>query len=162
MRYLPHTESEITEMLQTIGVKSISGLFSTIPSSLQLKNLPDLPKALSEQELRDELHRLANKNTSSLHSSTFLGGGAYNHYVPSPISQLINRGEFFTAYTPYQPEVSQGTLQALFEYQTMICELTGMQVANASNYDVSTACAEAVLMAHRINKKKKALKAVPG
>lgn len=143
-------------MLGVIGVPSLDALFSSIPEELILKKL-NLPEALSEMDLRTTLLTLSKKNQSVRDVSSFLGGGAYHHYVPSPISQLINRGEFFTAYTPYQPEVSQGTLQALFEYQTMICELTNMEVANASNYDAATACAEALLMAHRITKKKKAL-----
>lgn len=157
MRYLPHTPDEISSMLKEIGAQSLDDLFSSIPESLRLKKDLNLPKALSEMELRTELLGLAKRNTSVRDAVSFLGGGAYHHYIPSPISQLINRGEFFTAYTPYQPEVSQGTLKALFEYQTMMCELTGMEVANASNYDASTACAEALLMAHRLTKKKKAL-----
>lgn len=144
-------------MLKVIGAHSIDDLFSSVPKSLKLKKPLNLPTPLSEVELRLELQKISTKNTSVNDSVSFLGGGIYNHYIPSAISQLINRGEFLTAYTPYQPEVSQGTLQALFEYQTMVCELTGMEVANASNYDASTACAEAVLMVHRINKKNKAL-----
>src|SRR3990167_2610320 len=157
MRYLPHTENEITEMLATIGVKSVEELFRSIPPSLKLNRELNIPEALSEMELRKALLQLSKKNKTIRDTITFLGGGAYHHYLPSAISQLINRGEFFTAYTPYQPEVSKGTLQSLFEYQTMVCELTGMDVANASHYDASTACAEALLMAHRITKKKKAL-----
>lgn len=157
MRYLPHTEQDISEMLKTIGVSKLEDLFNSIPENLQFKKPLNMPAALPEMELRSELLKLSKKNVSVRDSVSFLGGGAYHHYVPSAISQLINRGEFFTAYTPYQPEVSQGTLQALFEYQTMMCELTGMEIANGSNYDASTACAEALLMAHRINKKKKAL-----
>lgn len=157
MRYLPHTPQEIQEMLGVIGVLSLEDLFSSIPANLRLKRNLKLPPALSEMELRSELLLLSKKNVSVRDASSFLGGGAYHHYIPSPISQLSNRGEFFTAYTPYQPEVSQGTLQAMFEYQTQICELTGMEVANASNYDASTACAETLLMAMRINQKKKAL-----
>lgn len=156
-RYLPHTDDEVKEMLGAIGVSRLEDLFSSIPQENQLKRDLNLPAPLSEMELRTELLKLSKKNVSVRDASSFLGAGAYHHYVPSPISQLINRGEFFTAYTPYQPEVSQGTLQALFEYQSMMCELTGMEVANASNYDASTGCAEALLMANRINKKKKAL-----
>jgi glycine dehydrogenase subunit 1 len=157
MRYLPHTEEQINQMLSVIGKSKIEDLFDTIPSELRLKNDLDITKAKSEIELRDFFTDLAKENQSSSQAISFLGGGAYHHYVPSIISQLILRGEFLTTYTPYQPEVSQGTLQALFEYQTMMCELTGMDVANGSNYDLSTACAEALLMSERINKKKKAL-----
>lgn len=157
MRYLPHTSDEINEMLAEIKAPSIDHLFSTIPEFFRLKKPLNLPPALSEMELRAEMLYLAKKNVSVRDCISFLGGGAYHHYLPSAISQLINRGEFFTAYTPYQPEVSQGTLKALFEYQTMLCELTGLEVANASNYDASTACAEALLMAHRMTGKKKAL-----
>ncbi|HBF14003.1 MAG TPA: aminomethyl-transferring glycine dehydrogenase subunit GcvPA [Deltaproteobacteria bacterium] len=157
MRYLPHTKQDIKDMLQVIGKDSVDALFESIPEELRLKRALNLPKALSEMELRSEMLRLSKKNVSVRDTVSFLGGGAYNHYVPSPISQLINRGEFFTAYTPYQPEVSQGTLQALFEFQTMICELTGMEIANASNYDASTGCAEALLMSARLNGRKKAL-----
>lgn len=157
MRYFPHTEEEIKEMLQLIGRDSLEDLFRSIPDNLKLYQKLKLPPALSELELRSEILKISKRNTSVRDCDSFLGGGAYHHYIPSPISQLINRGEFFTSYTPYQPEVSQGTLQALFEYQSMLCELTEMDVANASNYDLSTACAEALLMAERINKKKKAL-----
>ena len=157
MRYLPHTPQDIQAMLQTIGVSSVEDLFASIPPELRLKQPLKIPPALSELELRSEILKISKRNTSVRDAISFLGGGAYHHYIPSPISQLINRGEFFTAYTPYQPEVSQGTLQALFEYQTMLCELTGMEIANASNYDASTACAEALLMAHRLNGKKRGL-----
>lgn len=157
MRYIPHTPEEIAEMLKVAGVGSPEDLFSTIPEEFKLKKPLNLPPPLCEMELKAHLLSLSKKNVSVRDSSSFLGGGAYHHYIPAAISQLINRGEFFTAYTPYQPEVSQGTLQALFEYQTLVCRLTGMEIANASNYDASTACAEAVLMAHRINKRKKAL-----
>lgn len=156
MRYLPHTPKEIAEMLEVVGQSSLDDLFRSIPPDLKLKEDLKLPLALSEMELRSELLKISKKNVSVRDSHSFLGGGAYNHYTPSAISQLINRGEFFTAYTPYQPEVSQGTLQALYEYQTLWCELTGMEVANGSNYDASTACAEALLMAHRLNGRKKA------
>ncbi len=157
MRYIPHSSKDIEEMLKTIGVASVDDLFKGIPDDLRLKSQLELPKALSELELRDELREIADSNINLSEGSNFIGAGAYHHYVPAVISQLIQRGEFLTAYTPYQAEVSQGTLQAIFEFQTMICELTGMEVANASNYDLSTACAEALIMANRVNKKKKAL-----
>jgi len=157
MRYLPHTQTDIDEMLKAIGVSEVNELFCSIPEVLRLKDSLNLPRSLSEQELRDEFRELSDSNINLAEGSNFIGAGAYHHYVPSLVSQLVGRGEFLTAYTPYQAEVSQGTLQAIFEFQTMICELTGMDVANASNYDLSTACAEALMMARRVNKKKKAL-----
>lgn len=157
MRYIPHTPDDIQAMLKTIGVNSIEDLFRGIPDADRLKSELKLAEGLPETELRKELYRFADKNINFTEGVNFIGGGAYHHYLPSVIATLVQRGEFLTAYTPYQPEVSQGTLQAVFEFQTMMCELTGMEVANASNYDLSTACAEAVLMARRVNGKNKAL-----
>ncbi len=157
MRYLPHTDDDIQTMLKTIGVKSLDALFDGIPASHRLKGKLDLPPALFETELRQEVGALADKNIHAGEAKNFIGAGAYHHYVPSAINYLIKRGEFLTCYTPYQPEVSQGTLQAVFEFQTMVCELTGMEVANASQYDLSTACAEAILMANRVNGRRKTL-----
>lgn len=157
MRYLPHTPKEIQEMLQTIGVRNLEDLFSTIPEPLRLKRPLDLPESLSEIELRNHLRNISRKNAHGEEWSVFLGGGSYSHYIPSAVSYLISRGEFLTAYTPYQPEVSQGTLQAIFEYQTMVSEILGMEVANASHYDASTATAEAALMALSITDRKKVL-----
>lgn len=157
MRYLPHTPDDISAMLKLIGVKNIDDLFVGIPDEVKFKGQLPLADGLAEQELRQHIKSLADRNINLGEGLNFIGGGAYQHYVPSVISQLINRGEFLTAYTPYQPEVSQGTLQAIFEFQTMVCELTGMEVANASNYDLSTSCAEAVMMAHRVNGKNKVL-----
>ncbi|MCP5464679.1 MAG: aminomethyl-transferring glycine dehydrogenase subunit GcvPA [Deltaproteobacteria bacterium] len=157
MRYIPHTQEDIEAMLKTIGAASVDELFDGVPENLRHRELLPLPAALPEPELRKELTELAQMNQSVSQRKNFLGGGAYHHYVPSVIAPLVKRGEFLTAYTPYQPEVSQGTLQAIFEFQTMVCELTGMEVANASNYDLSTACPEAIMMAARINNKKKVL-----
>ncbi|MBU0505561.1 MAG: aminomethyl-transferring glycine dehydrogenase subunit GcvPA [bacterium] len=159
MRYIPHTQDDISEMLKTIGVSSVDELFKSIPEEFHLKENLKLPKGLAEQELRQEIRELADSNISLAEGCNFIGAGAYHHYIPSVIKHLVKRGEFLTAYTPYQAEVSQGTLQAIFEFQTMISELTGMDVSNASNYDLSTACAEALLMAKRINRKNKVLMA---
>ena len=153
MPYIPHTEKDIKEMLNAIGIASVEGLFNSIPDSLKIKETLNLPPALSEQELLRELTELSRKNATAGEYVSFLGAGAYHHYIPSLVNHLISRSEFYTAYTPYQPEISQGTLQAIFEYQTLICQLTGMEVGNASMYDGASATAEAVLMARRINNK---------
>lgn len=157
MRYLPHTHTEIEQMLKTIGVSNIDDLFLSIPETLRFKKNLNLPAPLSELELRNHLRELSRKNAHGENWSVFLGAGSYSHYIPSAVSQLLTRGEFLTAYTPYQPEISQGTLQAIFEYQTMVCEILGMDVSNASHYDGSTGTAEAALMALSISKRKKIL-----
>jgi len=157
MRYIPHTEEDVRQMLATIGVDSIEDLFEEVPADLRLDRELELPETLAEGELLRELQALASQNASSSAYLSFLGGGAYNHFIPSVIDQLVSRSEFYTAYTPYQPEISQGTLQAIFEYQTLICQLTGMDVSNASMYDGASACAEAVLMAARATRRKKIL-----
>ncbi len=158
MRFIPHTEQDIREMLEAVGVQNIDQLFAGIPSDLQLgSKLLDLPSALSESEVISTLRQIQMRNPDMGEMSSFLGAGAYRHYSPAVIGSLIQRGEFSTSYTPYQAEVSQGTLQAIFEFQTMITMLTGMDVSNASMYDGASALAEAVLMAHRINKKKEYL-----
>ena len=158
MRFIPHTEQDIREMLETIGVQNVDQLFAGIPDDLQLGNKHlDLPPALSEIEVVSALRQLQMRNPDPEEISSFLGAGAYRHYSPAVISSLIQRGEFSTSYTPYQAEVSQGTLQAIFEFQTMITMLTGMDVANASMYDGASALAEAVLMSNRINQKKEYL-----
>lgn len=155
MRYLPHTEKEINEMLKVIGAKSIDDLFSSIPLPLRLKRDLNLPKPESEIELLQHLNRLGSKNkTDALY---FLGAGAYRHHVPSAVKTIVSRSEFITPYTPYQPEISQGTLQTIFEFQTMICRLFGMDVSNASHYDGATATAEAALIAAKSTKRKKIL-----
>lgn len=143
-------------MMAAIGITSPEELFRSIPEELKLKGMLRIPPSLTEQELIRNFEKKARKNTCSEYLS-FLGAGAYNHFIPFVVDYLSSRGEFVTPYTPYQPEVSQGTLQVIFEYQTLICQLTGMDIANASLYDGASGSAEAVLMAHRINGKKKIL-----
>lgn len=145
--YCPNTPEEEREMLAAIGVKGIDDLFGVIPPELRAVSF-DLPQGVSEFELLQRMRELAAKNTQAL--TTFIGGGYYDHFIPAVVDSLTGRGEFYTAYTPYQPECSQGTLQALYEYQTAICALTGMEVSNASLYDGGTALAEAAMMALRI------------
>jgi len=153
--YIPHTEAEVARMLATIGIGSIDELFSTIPAKLRLDRPLDLRPALSEQELSAELSAMAARNASLAPHDWFLGAGTYAPHLPSAIDALISRGEFLTAYTPYQAEMSQGTLQAIFEWQTMMSSLTGMDVANASMYDGASATAEATLMAMRVTRRHK-------
>src|SRR5438132_8574839 len=141
-------------MLRQIGLDSPEELFQSIPEDLRLRGHLNTPAALSEIELLAGFERMAEQNVAARRSS-FIGGGAYSHYVPTIVDHIISRSEFFTAYTPYQPEISQGTLQTIFEFQTLVCQLTGMEVANASMYDGSTALAEAVLMAERVTKRSK-------
>ncbi|WP_028388833.1 aminomethyl-transferring glycine dehydrogenase subunit GcvPA [Legionella fairfieldensis] len=152
MPYIPHTAAEIEAMLASIGVENTRELFDEIPDSLLYGGFKHLPAGMSEMAMLKEAGRLANKNQQGL---CFVGAGCYDHHIPAAVWDLASRGEFLTAYTPYQAEASQGTLQLLYEYQTMIAELTGMDVANASMYDGGTALAEAVLMAVRINKHSK-------
>ncbi|KAF0107582.1 MAG: glycine dehydrogenase subunit 1 [Anaerolineaceae bacterium] len=147
MTYIPISPSEREAMLATIGVKKIEDLFKDVPAKHRFPDL-DLPPALTEMEAAAELGELSAGNESVREMVSFLGAGAYNHYIPSVVDHILRRGEFYTAYTPYQPEVSQGTLQAIFEYQSLITALTGMEVANASHYDGATAVAEAVNMAY--------------
>lgn len=147
MRYLPLTEEERQEMLQSLGVDKIEDLFTAIPEEMRLRTDLDLPAPLSEAELIRHFTELANKNNDLKSSVSFLGAGSYDHLVPSVIKHLVGRGEFLTAYTPYQPEITQGVLQSIFEFQTLICQLTGMEAANASMYDGASALAEAALMA---------------
>ena len=154
MRYHPHTEREIQQMLEKIGVGDISQLFEQIPPELRSTASLSLPEAMSEPELMLHLEQLAGSDTGSSMLS-FLGAGAYHHHIPAAVSALISRGEFLTAYTPYQPEASQGTLQAIFEFQTLICQLMTLELANASLYDGASAAAEAVLMARRWYKNKR-------
>ena len=153
MRYLPHTSEDIDNMLETIGIKSLNNLFSSIPDNLRTKQKIDIPKSLSEWELNSHMQNLSLMNSASKNYKYFIGAGNYDHYIPAIIPYLISRSEFMTAYTPYQPEVSQGTLQGIYEFQTMIAKLLGMDVSNASHYDCGTALAEAVLIAFRKNKK---------
>jgi glycine dehydrogenase subunit 1 len=157
MRYIPHTAGDVTQMLERIGVATLEDLFVEVPDSVRLKRPLDIQEPASETELLRELKALALGNATPETHKSFLGGGAYHHFIPTVIDLLISRSEFYTAYTPYQPEISQGTLQAVFEFQTLICQLTGMDAANASMYDGASACAEAVLMAMRLTRRKKVL-----
>ena len=152
--FIPNTDAEKNEMLKKIGVANIEELFVDVPISCRFPEL-DLPEALSEMEALQNLQDLAMANDSTEDMICFLGAGAYNHYIPSAVDSIITRGEFLTAYTPYQPEVSQGTLQAIFEYQSLIASLTGMEISNASHYDGATAAAEACVLAfHHFRGKK--------
>lgn len=156
MRYIPNSPEERAEMLHQIGLDSAADLFSSIPADLRLARDLVTSPALSEIELLSGFERMAARNTGAQRPS-FMGAGAYCHYIPTVVDHIISRSEFFTAYTPYQPEISQGTLQVIFEFQTLVCQLTGMEVANASMYDGSTALAEAVLMAERVTKRSKVI-----
>ncbi len=153
MRYHPHTPDDVRAMLETIGAKNLSDLHASIPEPLRLRRPLDLPPALDEIALFAEMRRLAARNETR--HPPFAGAGAYPHHVPPVVDQLLLRGEFFTAYTPYQPEISQGTLQALFEWQSFVCLLTGLEVANASMYDGASATAEAALLASRVTGRRK-------
>ncbi len=144
--YLPHTESEREAMLSTIGVKKLEDLFNSVPSDKRFPKL-NLPPAITEMDVFSEMQDLAWANNTTREMICFLGAGAYNHYIPAAVDSILRRGEFYTAYTPYQPEISQGTLQAIFDYQSLITALTGMDVSNASHYDGATAAAEAVTLA---------------
>src|SRR5579871_4226919 len=150
MDYIQNTPADAEEMLKSIGVGSVDDLFASIPEAVRLRRPLDLPPALPEQDLLSHLQAIAARNRTFDAGRCFLGAGAYNHFVPAVVDALFSRGEFLSAYTPYQAEASQGTLQHIFEFQTMICELTGMEVANASMYDGSTAAAEAAMMAVRL------------
>ena len=145
--YTPHTEADREAMLKKIGVDSIEALFKDVPAEHRFPTL-DLPEPLTEMEIMAELQEIASANETTRELISFLGAGAYNHYTPAAVDSLLRRGEFYTAYTPYQPEISQGTLQAIFEYQSLVTALTGMDVSNASHYDGATAVAEAVNMAY--------------
>jgi glycine dehydrogenase subunit 1 len=151
MRYIPSSAEGQEEMLREIGLGSLEDLFSGIPEEIRLKSALNLPPALSEDELLEKFKRYEQNNASQVNS--FLGAGVNDHYIPTVIDSLISRAEFLTSYTPYQAEISQGTLQAIFEFQTFMCQLTGMEVSNASMYDGSTALAEAVLMGARVSRK---------
>ncbi len=157
MRYIPNTEADRQAMLEAMGLTSIDELFSTIPRHLHLARPLDVPAALSEQEMLRHMRTLASRNADVDEYAVFLGAGAYNHFTPSIVPVLTSRGEFMTAYTPYQPEMAQGTLQAVYEYQTLICQLTDLEVSNASLYDGSTGVAEAVLMARRLTQRDEVL-----
>ena len=153
MDYTPHTEADIAQMKKVVGIAEVAELFADIPEKYRLKKLPELPAALSEQETIALMRELAQKN--KVPDLTLLGAGAYNHYIPAVVGHITGRAEFYTAYTPYQAEISQGILQAIYEYQTMIANLTGTEIANASMYDGASAMAEAaVLSAKTLNRKK--------
>src|ERR1700749_3513608 len=157
MRYLPLTDAERAEMLAAIGVQSVDALFADVPKAAWRDAPFDLPPHQGELEVERALSRLAARNVPGGSVPSFLGAGAYRHHVPAAVDSLIQRGEFLTSYTPYQPEISQGTLQYLFEFQTQVALITGMEVANASLYDGATACAEAVMMANRVTGRRKAV-----
>jgi glycine dehydrogenase subunit 1 len=157
MGYIPNTDRDIEAMLKEIGADSADELFSSIPEKLRFTSGLGIPDGISEMELLEQLRALSGANASTHDHVSFLGGGAYNHFIPSLVGQLTGRSEFYTSYTPYQPEVSQGTLQAIFEYQSLMCMLTGMDVSNASLYDGSSAAAEAVLMSLRANRRDRVL-----
>ncbi|MBI3092327.1 MAG: aminomethyl-transferring glycine dehydrogenase subunit GcvPA [Candidatus Tectomicrobia bacterium] len=150
MAYLPHSDADRRRMLEAIGVASLEELLGDIPEVLRSRKPLEVPDAMDEMTLLAHLEALSRRNAVAQGHCSFLGAGVYDHFIPAVVPQLASRGEFLTAYTPYQPELSQGTLQAIFEFQTLICQLTGMEVANASMYDGASATAEAVLMAHRL------------
>ena len=155
MRYLPHTDADRRAMLATIGARDVESLFVDVPASARLDQPIDLPAGQSEMAVERLFARMAGKNLSAGEAPFFIGAGLYRHHIPASVDQLLTRGEFLTSYTPYQPEVAQGTLQYLFEFQTQVAMITGMEVANASMYDGATACAEAAVMAARVTRKKK-------
>src|SRR5262245_39957386 len=157
MRYLPLSDDDRGQMLAKAGVASIDDLFASVPRGKLLDGLLDLPPAKGELEVERVLGALAKRNMDAASVPFFVGAGAYKHHIPASVDHLIQRSEFLTSYTPYQPEIAQGTLQYLFEFQTHVALLTGMEVANASMYDGSTATGEAVLMAHRVTKRRKAV-----
>ncbi|HDR05531.1 MAG TPA: aminomethyl-transferring glycine dehydrogenase subunit GcvPA [Candidatus Marinimicrobia bacterium] len=157
MVYIPNTDADRQKMLESIGVDSFEKLIESVPYTLRENVSLELPEPLSELEIEQELERLAAKNLPAASSISFMGGGAYDHFIPKVVDFLISRSEFYTAYTPYQAEVSQGTLQAMYEYQSMICALTGMDVSNASMYDGATAMTEAAMMAKSLSKSNRIL-----
>jgi glycine dehydrogenase subunit 1 len=157
MRYLPLSDTDRSEMLARIGVNHVDELFADVPKNLLLKEPVDLPRRKGELDVERILSRMSAKNIPASSVPFFVGAGAYKHHVPATVDHLIQRSEFLTSYTPYQPEIAQGTLQYLFEFQTQVAALTGMEVANASMYDGSTGTGEAVLMAHRVTKRRKAV-----
>jgi glycine dehydrogenase subunit 1 len=156
-RYLPHTPDDVRKMLSAVGASDVGELFEAVPRELRELARLDLPDAMSEHDLKAHLLHLASQVTIPEADAIFLGGGAYNHFQPGVVDFVISRSEFYTSYTPYQPEVSQGTLQAIFEYQTLVCRLTDMEVSNASLYDGASGLAEALLLARRVNKRPKML-----
>ncbi|RCK47719.1 glycine dehydrogenase [Thalassospira profundimaris] len=157
MRYLPLTQADRASMLETIGAGSVDELYCDVPEGALLKEPVDLPHHQGEMQVERDMAKLAAKNMGTASAPSFLGAGAYRHHIPATVDYIIQRGEFLTAYTPYQPEIAQGTLQYLFEFQTQVASITDMDVANASMWDGATSCAEAVLMACRATRRKKAV-----
>ena len=155
MRYLPHTDEDVGQMLDVIGATSLDDLFASIPEACRRKDALDLPEAITEWELNKHMGKLASEMAVCPDYLVFMGAGSYDHYIPEAVKQLLGRSEFYTSYTPYQPEVSQGTLQAIYEYQTLTTRLLGLDVANASMYDGASGLAEALLMAIRVTRRKK-------
>lgn len=151
MNYVANTPQDQAAMLNDIGAPSIEALFSDVPEKLRVKGLKNIPEPASEMEVLSKIRSLAGRNSSFSAYKNFMGAGSYEHFIPSVVSAVTGRSDFYTAYTPYQPEVSQGTLMSIFEYQTMICNLTGMEVSNASHYDGATALAEAMIMSYNVN-----------
>ena len=154
-RYIPLTEKDRKEMLDTIGAESIQDLYGDVPKEVLLGRELNIPDAEPETSLMKRLTRISNKNITKETHASFLGAGVYDHYAPAVVDAMISRSEFYTAYTPYQPEISQGELQAIFEFQTLICELTDMDIANSSMYDGMTSFAEACILAFNQTKKNK-------
>mgnify|MGYP000290535352 CR=1 FL=1 len=158
MRYLPLTADDRADMLKTIGAKSVDDFYGDVPASARLKGpVAGLPNFQGELEVERHMTKLSKKNRAASDGPFFVGCGAYKHHIPASVDHIIQRSEFLTTYTPYQPEIAQGTLQTMFEFQTQVAALTGMEVANASMYDGSTACAEAVMMAQRVTRREKAI-----
>src|SRR5258708_7260434 len=157
MRYLPLTPDDRARMLSVIGASDIDALFADVPAAARRSGLVDLPLHQGELEVERAMSKLARRNRAAGEGPFFCGAGAYRHHVPASVDHIIQRSEFLTSYTPYQPEIAQGTLQYLFEFQTQVAALTGLDVANASMYDGSTACAEAVMMAQRVTRREKAI-----
>ena len=161
MRYIPSSPAERQKLLKVLGLESVDRLFDTIPESFRLKRALDLPPALPEADLIEQMGALSRKNLDPHDSALFLGAGAYRHFIPAVVDHLISRAEFYSSYTPYQPEFSQGTLQSIFEFQTLICQLTGLDAANASLYDGASALAEGILLAHRAKRRNQIVVAGP-
>ncbi|MGH6798700.1 MAG: glycine dehydrogenase, partial [Roseiarcus sp.] len=157
MRYLPLDKSEREAMLIRIGAPDIETLFADIPADKRIQGLLDLPLGMSEMAVERAMTAIAGRSLAAGSAPFFLGSGAYRRHIPATVDHLIQRSEFLTSYTPYQPEIAQGTLQVLFEFQTQVAALTGMEVANASMYDGSTACGEAMLMAHRLTRRNRSV-----
>lgn len=155
MRYLPHTNEDIASMLKVVGVEDLDGLFSTVPEDCRQEGALNLPQALNEWELNEHMAALSDSMAAAPEYKVFMGAGSYEHFIPASVSYLLSRSEFVTSYTPYQPEMSQGTLQAIYEYQTLAARLVGMEVTTASHYDGATALAESLLMAIRVTRRRK-------